>query len=284
MQTLRKRLSYDEMVDYVENDKQKIKFPNRQATFLRNSPFLSQFDGDSFIDLEEQENKMNRERLKEVAVRNLARDGGITHRALQYQMHGSTPLNTPSETSSDSIEDAYNELDLEENKRNLEERVRKRMMQERLKAHLKDIESASEPDSVRGSITSGSSIKSGSSISPESLARYNQPYQSESRMKELARKGLVEYIPVVDKYKRMSSVDPSSNLPLPKRRTATQEQSSSSTSKPVYPMGVNAVPLPEPKQKQDPKQKPDPKPKGRPAGSTNKPKDKSTMERILFGS
>lgn len=25
MQTLRKRLSYDDMVDYVENDKQKIK-------------------------------------------------------------------------------------------------------------------------------------------------------------------------------------------------------------------------------------------------------------------
>jgi len=49
MQTLRKRLSYDEMVDYVENDTQRIKFPNRQATFLRNSPFLSQFDGESFI-------------------------------------------------------------------------------------------------------------------------------------------------------------------------------------------------------------------------------------------
>ena len=178
MQTLRKRLSYDEMVDYVENDKQKIKFPNRQATFLRNSPFLSQFDGDSFIDLEEQENKMNRERLKEVAIRNLARDGGITHRALQYQMHGSTPLNTPSETSSDSIEDAYNELDLEENKRDLEERVRKHMMKERLKANLKDIESASEPDSVWISIESGSSIKSGSSMTPESLARYWQPYQS----------------------------------------------------------------------------------------------------------
>jgi hypothetical protein len=230
---------------------------------------------------------MNRERLKEVAIINLARDRGITHRALQYQMHGSTPLNTPSETSiSDSIEDAYNELDLEENKRDLEERVRKHMMQERLKANLKDIESASEPDSVWGSITSGSSIKSGSSISPESLARYYQPYQSESTMKELARKGLVEYIPVVDKYKRMTSVDPSSNLPLSKRRTATQgqEQSSSSTSKPVYPMGVNAVPLPEPKQKPETKQKPDPKPKGRPAGSTNKPKDKSTMERLLFGS
>ena len=176
------------MVDYVENDNPKIKFPNRQATFLRNSPFLSQFDGESFIDLEQEENKMNRERLKEVAIRNIASDRGMTHRALQYQMHGSTPLNTPSETSiSDSIEDAYNELDLEENKRDLEERVRKHMMKERLKANLKDIESASEPDSVWGSNKSGTSFKSGSSISPESLARYYQPYLKEPDMMELAR-------------------------------------------------------------------------------------------------
>jgi predicted restriction endonuclease len=57
-----------------------------------------------------------------------------------------------------------------------------------------------------------------------------------------------------------------------------KEQSSSSTSNPVYPTGVNPAPLP------DPKAKPEPKPKGRPAGSTNKPKDKATMERLLFGS
>ena len=161
--------------------------------------------------------------MREVAIRSLARDGGITHRALQYQMHGSTPLNTPSETSmSDSIEDAYNELDLEENKRDLEERVRKHMMKERLKANLKDIESASEPDSVWGSNKSGSSFKSGSSISPESLARYYQPYLKEPDMMELARKGLVEHIPVVDKYKRISSVDPSSNLLLPRKNSNTR--------------------------------------------------------------
>ena len=146
---------------------------------------------------------MNRERLKEVAIINLASNRGITHRALQYQMNGSTPLNTPSETSMS--------------------------------------------DSVWGS------IKSGSSMSPESVARYWQPYESESIMKELVKKGLVE---------------PSSS----------KEQASSSTSNPVYPTGVNPAPFP------DPKQKPEPKPKGRPAGSTNKPKDKATMERLLFGS
>jgi hypothetical protein len=78
MQTLRKRLSYNEMVNYIENDKEKIKFPNRQATFLRNSHFLSQFDGDSFIDLEEEENKMNRERLKEDEIKKISSETKTT--------------------------------------------------------------------------------------------------------------------------------------------------------------------------------------------------------------
>ena len=52
MQTLRKRPTYNEVIDYLENDQPKIKYPNRQATFLRNSPYPSQFDGDSCIDLE----------------------------------------------------------------------------------------------------------------------------------------------------------------------------------------------------------------------------------------
>ena len=52
--------------------KKKIKFPNRQATFLRNSPFVFQFDGDSFIDLEEEENKMNRERLKDDEIKKIS--------------------------------------------------------------------------------------------------------------------------------------------------------------------------------------------------------------------
>ena len=49
------------------------------------------------------------------------------------------------------------------------------------------------------------------------------------------------------------------------------ERASSSTSQPVYPTGLNAAPLAMPKRR------------GRTPGSKNKPKDKSTMQRILFG-
>ena len=39
--------------------------PHRIATFFRNSPYLSKFDGNSFLNLEEQENDINREKMKQ---------------------------------------------------------------------------------------------------------------------------------------------------------------------------------------------------------------------------
>ena len=68
MKTLRKKTTYNEMINYIEEDLP-IKYPDRTATFLRNSPYLSQFDGDTLIDLEEQEKNIEKEKLKEAEIR-----------------------------------------------------------------------------------------------------------------------------------------------------------------------------------------------------------------------
>ena len=68
MQSLRKRPTYFEVVNYLDNEQPKIKYRDRKATFLRNSPYLSQFDGDSWIDLDEQEQDINREKLKQIQL------------------------------------------------------------------------------------------------------------------------------------------------------------------------------------------------------------------------
>jgi hypothetical protein len=83
MQSLRKRPTYNEVIDYLENDQPKIKYPDRRATFLRNSPYLSQFDGDSWIDLEEQENNINKEKLKEMEVQKISRETQTTAQVLR---------------------------------------------------------------------------------------------------------------------------------------------------------------------------------------------------------
>ena len=54
LNNFRKRPNFNELINYIDNEQPVIQMPNRTATFLRNSPYLSKFDGNSFLDLEEQ--------------------------------------------------------------------------------------------------------------------------------------------------------------------------------------------------------------------------------------
>ena len=81
---LRKRPQYDEMIDEIELKQPKLKYPNRVAQFMRNSPYLSQFDGDqSFINMEEQESNIAKEQMLQQAMKLLASRNGLTHSLLQ---------------------------------------------------------------------------------------------------------------------------------------------------------------------------------------------------------
>ena len=63
MQNLRKKPTFDELINYIEVEQPKIKYPDRIATFLRNTQYLSQFDGNLF-DVEEQEKQIAKEQIK----------------------------------------------------------------------------------------------------------------------------------------------------------------------------------------------------------------------------
>ena len=56
MNNLRKKPTFNELINYLEIKQPKIKYPDRMATFLRNSHYLSQFDG-NLLDVEEQQKK-----------------------------------------------------------------------------------------------------------------------------------------------------------------------------------------------------------------------------------
>jgi hypothetical protein len=128
MQTLRKRPTYNEVVNYLENDQPKIKYPNRVASFMRNSPYLSQFDGDSsFIDLEEQENNIAKQKLLEEEVRRLVAEKGLTAQMLRTGR--STPMSdflapTPSERYSSAQGDALDDMEESEDLRRIQEAAR----------------------------------------------------------------------------------------------------------------------------------------------------------------
>ena len=126
MQSLRKRPTYNELIDYLENKQPVIKYPDRRATFLRNSPYLSQFDGDSWIDLDEQENRINKEKLKEMEVRRLASERGLTASVVRTQHYSMASSSSSSSSSSQGYDSAYTADFLSDIERDQEEREAER--------------------------------------------------------------------------------------------------------------------------------------------------------------
>ena len=59
---LRKRDSYDEIVNYIETAQTKMQYPNRSATFLLNTPqYSSLLENDG---LDEQEEQIKKSKIK----------------------------------------------------------------------------------------------------------------------------------------------------------------------------------------------------------------------------
>ena len=64
---LRERPTYNELIEEIQFD-EKIKLPNTQAKFIRESPYLSFLDGEGYTDLLEQEEKTKKQVQVEHAI------------------------------------------------------------------------------------------------------------------------------------------------------------------------------------------------------------------------
>ena len=70
---LKKRESYDEIVATIENDQTKVKYPNRVASQIMNSPFMKQVDGETLMDLQNQQDRMSKQKMKELVLQEIAK-------------------------------------------------------------------------------------------------------------------------------------------------------------------------------------------------------------------
>ena len=78
---LKKRDLYDEIVALVEGDRTKMKYPNRVATQIMNSPYMKQLDAKSLLDIQNQQDKLNKDKMKEVIIKSMA-EGRGDHRSM----------------------------------------------------------------------------------------------------------------------------------------------------------------------------------------------------------
>ena len=206
---LRKRPQYDEMIDEIEFKQPKIKYPNRVAQFMRNTPQLSQFDGNySFLTMEEQESDIAKEQILQQAIKLMASRNGLTRASLQAKTNVETSYPPPSDYESPGDGGFTDYADSEVQRRLVQRRAKNAVMAEKAKLDLDE----HVRQTARGLFADSD---------PEDLSKAEQT----------------------------AGRDIKTMLGNFFGNTNTGEQASSSTSKQVYPSGLNAVDLSTPQRK-----------------------------------
>ena len=82
---LRQKPSYNELVDEIATD-QKIKLPDRRAKFMRDSPYLSFLDNETYLEMEDQQNKLNAQQQAQQTIQQVASSSGQTASVLRSQV------------------------------------------------------------------------------------------------------------------------------------------------------------------------------------------------------
>jgi len=72
---LRKRPTFEGIVDYLANEQEKTKYPDRQAKQIRNHPYLTQLDGVGMFEMQEQQENAWKEQEKERVMKELGISG-----------------------------------------------------------------------------------------------------------------------------------------------------------------------------------------------------------------
>ena len=76
---LTERPHYVSIVDYLENEQPKTNYPvDRTATIIRNSPYMTKLDGETGVDLQDFENRLEKDKLRQVILREQASTTGLT--------------------------------------------------------------------------------------------------------------------------------------------------------------------------------------------------------------
>ena len=110
---LKKRPTFEELIDYKEP---KITYPDRSALFTRESPLMTQFDNLGAMELEDQQKREMRERMKEDMLKRIASSSPYSLQELRAMNMRSSPqlFRMDSHTDTSSVfEDAESELEEE---------------------------------------------------------------------------------------------------------------------------------------------------------------------------
>ena len=106
---LRERPHYEDIVNYLATEKPKKDYPfDRKATILRNSPYMTMLDGENGMDLTDFENRLEKDKLREILIRENARNTGES--LASSRASASVGRSTPPIDASDTDEAVAGEM------------------------------------------------------------------------------------------------------------------------------------------------------------------------------
>ena len=134
---LRKRPTYEEISQEINPDKTKVIYPNRDATFLRQDPRMTQLDGVGFFEsMKDQEEATIREQRKETTMRQMAKDSGEGLTETKIKHGKKEPQHFDISKDDEPMEAHEAELTEKEKYKNERTQAKKDKMAERVKHNL----------------------------------------------------------------------------------------------------------------------------------------------------
>ena len=82
---LKKRESYDEIVAIIEGDQTKVRYPNRVAMQIMNSPYMKQLDYETVMDVQNQQDRLAKQKMKDMVLQEISRQTGTPYVQLRAQ-------------------------------------------------------------------------------------------------------------------------------------------------------------------------------------------------------
>ena len=163
MQGLKRKPTYNELIEQVENSDDIIKkYPDRRALFMRNHPYLTTLDGECFMDaLDMQQDATIKEQQKDMMIRTYSAQTGTSHlenvafmtparkrfawRDKQQQFPSpenafGTPARPPEDPMSGVIGEAVDDVQEELEKRAKDHADKKARQRERLEKRVREIQ------------------------------------------------------------------------------------------------------------------------------------------------
>ena len=105
---LHKRDSYEGLVNYLQGHQEIIRYPDRWAKRVRESPYLTQLDAEGVMEIRDQQEEEMKEQEKEFRVRKVAEETGMSANHLR-SMEKESQVDPPALKPSNTIDAMYDD-------------------------------------------------------------------------------------------------------------------------------------------------------------------------------